>query len=176
MNDRELEAFLDKHPQLKRFLDQISETSDIARFADSKPKFLDIEDFAHALGRQVARQVVAAQVARQMQTSGETDSPADVAMRPCPTCGRGCAVVPRTRTIATRDGTVEMMEHRGYCSGCNRNFFPRSTEAGAAAGDLEPAVDAAVDDARRRRLGGLRRGRKNGRKNVGNQDQPPRIE
>lgn len=49
--------------------------------------------------------------------------------QPCPTCGKGCRVRRKSRTVAVRGGSAELDEPVAHCSACRRDFFPSTPSA-----------------------------------------------
>jgi len=80
------------------------------------PHYSVIEGRAHELGKQLSRTV------QQRQMCELTASQATTAK--CPTCGTRCPVRPRKRPLQSVDGTAEVADSEGYCTGCRRSFFP----------------------------------------------------
>lgn len=81
------------------------------------PHYSAIEGQAHELGKQLSREV-------QSRQMGEL-----AARRPirstCPDCGMGCELVPSKRRVKSVDGVVPLLEMKGHCPVCRRDFFPR---------------------------------------------------
>ena len=84
----------------------------------------------------------------------------------CPTCGETCSLELVARTIQSTDGPVPILEWKGTCTRCRRDFFPSAGsdgigQSGTNAGDdaedrvclgrdaIEPAC-VAGSEARRR--------------------------
>jgi uncharacterized protein with PIN domain len=80
------------------------------------PHYSVIEGRAHELGKQLSRAV------QQRQMSELAASQATTAK--CPTCGRRCDVQPQKRPLQSVDGSAEVADSQGYCTGCRRSFFP----------------------------------------------------
>jgi hypothetical protein len=104
-------------PLLARMADQLSEQV----FPGGLPwgtKFDHLETLAGALGEEIARQMIQANIAQQATTSPE-------AVETCPTCGRqGRAAPNEPRVLNTTQGPVAWVEPTQYCSHCRRAFFP----------------------------------------------------
>ena len=49
----------------------------------------------------------------------------------CPTCGEVCSLEVEARTIQSTDGPVPILEWKGTCTRCRRDFFPSARSAGA---------------------------------------------
>lgn len=63
----------------------------------------------------------------------------------CPTCGEMCALELAARTILSTDGPVPIVEWKGTCTRCRRDFFPSTGSDGVG----QPGTDAG-DDAENR--------------------------
>ena len=88
-------------------------------------KFDHLETLAGALGDEIARQMIQANVRQQA-----TAPPAAVGT--CPTCGRrGRAAPDEPREMGTTQGTVAWVEPGQYCPHCRRAFFPSEPGPGA---------------------------------------------
>lgn len=66
---------------------------------------------------------------------------------PCPACGEMCALELSARTILSTDGPVPILEWKGTCTRCRRDFFPDARSNGAG----QPGVDAGHDATHRPR-------------------------
>ena len=58
----------------------------------------------------------------------------------CPTCGEMCSLELEGRTVRSTDGPVPILEWKGTCTRCRRDFFPSAGsdgigQSGANAGD-----------------------------------------
>ena len=82
-------------------------------------KFHVMESAGHALGLAVAQ--VATEKMALSRAERLTES------QPCPTCGRRCPVVHRTRSLETGDGPIDLGEPVCHCSACRRDFFPSAS-------------------------------------------------
>jgi hypothetical protein len=80
------------------------------------PHYSVIEGRAHELGKQLSRAV------QQRQMSELAAAQATTAQ--CPTCGRRCDVQPQKRPLQSVDGSADVADSEGYCTGCRRSFFP----------------------------------------------------
>jgi hypothetical protein len=86
----------------------------------------------------------------------------------CPTCGEVCSLELEGRTIQSTDGPVPILEWKGTCTRCRRDFFPSArsdgtgqprTDAGDGSADRTCSVGDAIQqacsvgaEARRRKL------------------------
>jgi hypothetical protein len=87
-------------------------------------KFDALETLAGALGDEIARQLIQANVGQQATASCE---PSET----CPTCGRdGRTAADQPRELMTTRGTVAWTEPGRYCPHCRRAFFPSEPGAG----------------------------------------------
>jgi hypothetical protein len=59
----------------------------------------------------------------------------------CQTCGEMCVLELAARTILSTDGPVPILEWKGTCTRCRRDFFPDAGSDGAG----QPGVDAGDD-------------------------------
>jgi len=59
----------------------------------------------------------------------------------CPTCGEACPLELQARVIQSTAGPVPILEWKGTCTRCRRDFFPSARSAGIG----QPGVDAGVD-------------------------------
>jgi hypothetical protein len=73
------------------------------------PHYSVIEGRAHELGKQ-----------RQMSELAA----AQATTAKCPTCGTRCDMRPIKRPVQSVDGSIELTESQGFCTGCRRSFFP----------------------------------------------------
>lgn len=80
------------------------------------PHYSVIEGRAHELGKQLSRAV------QQRQMSELAAAQATTAK--CPTCGTRCDMRPIKRPVQSVDGSIELTESQGFCTGCRRSFFP----------------------------------------------------
>ena len=80
------------------------------------PHFSEIEDAGQTLGRFLSR-LSQSRMASEVATS-------EGVSRDCPTCGKECRIDVGKRTVTGLDGPVEIMEPKGHCPACRRDFFP----------------------------------------------------
>lgn len=80
------------------------------------PHYSVIEGRAHQLGKQLSREV------QRRQMTGLAASQATTAK--CPDCGTRCELNTRNRHLKSVDGETDLLELKGYCPGCRRDFFP----------------------------------------------------
>ena len=80
------------------------------------PHYSVIEGRAHGLGKQLSRAVQQRQMSELAATQATTAK--------CPTCGTRCDVRPMKRSVQSVDGSAELTELQGFCTGCRRSFFP----------------------------------------------------
>ena len=80
------------------------------------PHYSVIEGRAHALGKQLSREV------QQRQMNELVASQALTAK--CPECGTRCPLQPRHRDVKSVDGKTKVQEMVGHCPCCRRDFFP----------------------------------------------------
>ncbi len=80
------------------------------------PHYSVIEGRAHALGKQLSREV------QQRQMSELAASQAMTAK--CPECGTRCCLESEAREVNSVDGQAVLQELAGYCPCCRRSFFP----------------------------------------------------
>lgn len=80
------------------------------------PHYSVIESRAHALGRQLSREV-------QQQQMSETAVGASRRAK-CPTCGTVCNLLEKKRSMTSIDGPFELQELKGHCPSCRKDFFP----------------------------------------------------
>ena len=75
----------------------------------------------------------------------------------CPTCGTVCSLELEGRTILSTDGPVPILEWKGTCTRCRRDFFPSArsdgtgqprTDAGDGPADRACGVGDAIQPAR----------------------------
>ena len=86
------------------------------------PHYSTIEGRAHALGKQLSREV------QQRQMSELAASQAMTAK--CPKCGTRCRLESQTREVKSVDGQTILQELAGYCPCCRRAFFPDARGVG----------------------------------------------
>lgn len=86
------------------------------------PHYSVIESRAHALGRRLSCKV-------QQRQMGETAAAA-ARMAKCPECKTACHLTERKRPMTSIDGAFEVLELKGRCPVCRRDFFPSSGNAG----------------------------------------------
>jgi hypothetical protein len=89
---------------------------------EARPHYTSIEARAHELGQQLSRQVQQRRMAELVAESPPTAK--------CPSCGTRCETRPHQRTVASIDGSVQLLEQRGECPVCRRAFFPSAGELG----------------------------------------------
>ncbi|MEI7903390.1 MAG: hypothetical protein WCK89_24385 [bacterium] len=87
------------------------------------PHYSVIEGRAHALGKQLSREV------QQRQMSELAASQAMTAK--CPECGTRCRLESEGREVKSVDGETVLQELTGYCPCCRRSFFPAARGLGA---------------------------------------------
>jgi DNA repair exonuclease SbcCD ATPase subunit len=87
------------------------------------PHYSVIEGRAHALGKQLSREV------QQRQMSELAASQALTAK--CPECGRRCSLESEAREVNSVDGRAALQELAGYCTCCRRSFFPDARGLGS---------------------------------------------
>lgn len=80
------------------------------------PHYSVIEGRAHALGKQLSRQVQQRQMSELAASQSLTAK--------CPDCGRRCGLESVAREVKSVDGRAELPEAVGYCPCCRRSFFP----------------------------------------------------
>lgn len=80
------------------------------------PHFSEIEDVGRAIGRRLSC-FTQSRLANEIVVGERTE-------RPCPTCGKRCFVEGVPRTVTGIDGPMELLEAKGHCSACRRDFFP----------------------------------------------------
>jgi hypothetical protein len=81
-----------------------------------------VEDWAVAVGDQLARQVMTEQVTPQGPPADEAE---------CPKCGHlGRWKGQRKRRVETRRGPIHVSEPEYYCHRCRRSFFPADQSVG----------------------------------------------
>jgi hypothetical protein len=87
-------------------------------------KFDHLETLAAALGDELARQMIQANVGEQAAVVSEALE--------CPTCGRSTRAAPdEPRELTTTQGPVAWVEPARHCPHCRRAFFPSEPSAGA---------------------------------------------
>ena len=110
-------------PLLERMADQLSEQI----FPGGMPwgtKFDQLETLAGALGDEIARQMIQANIRQQATAPPE-------AVGTCPTCGRqGRAAPSEPRELTTTQGIVGWVEPGQHCPHCRRAFFPSEPSSG----------------------------------------------
>lgn len=117
--------------ELRPLLTQIAGQLSDQVFPEGMPwgtKFDHLEALAGALGDEIARQMIQANV-----TGQATAAPAPSGT--CPTCGcQGRAGPDEPRALITTRGTVAWSEPAQYCPHCRRAFFPSEPSAGTGSG------------------------------------------
>jgi hypothetical protein len=91
--------------------------------AKQTPHYSKIEEAAHRIARQMSCQIQE-RLVREIAAERPTDAC-------CPQCGRSCELEPSLREIQSIDGSVELLEWKGYCPRCRRAFFPSAGSVGA---------------------------------------------
>ncbi len=86
------------------------------------PHYSLIEGRAHALGKQLSREVQQRQM-RELNTSQATTAK-------CPGCDTRCDLRLQSRIVKSVDGDSELQELVGDCPRCRRSFFPAARDAG----------------------------------------------
>jgi hypothetical protein len=86
------------------------------------PHYSVIESRAHELGRQLSREV-------QQQQMSETAAQSPQRAR-CPTCQTLCELQEHERSMTSIDGAFELLELKGHCLCCRRDFFPSAGDIG----------------------------------------------
>jgi hypothetical protein len=86
------------------------------------PHYSVIESRAHELGRRLSRRV-------QQRQMGETAARGPRRAK-CPGCGTICELSECKREITSIDGGFELLELKGHCPSCRRDFFPSSGDTG----------------------------------------------
>jgi hypothetical protein len=81
-----------------------------------------IELRAHELGRSLSRNVQQ----WQMRETAATASP----RARCPACRTICELEGHQRDVTSVDGPFAMLELKGHCPSCRRDFFPSSGSIG----------------------------------------------
>jgi len=106
--------------KLQRLLKESAEISVDLDRADGTiqgvPHYSVIERRAHELGQQLSREI-------QRRQMGEVAA-AQAQRAKCPTCGTVCELHPEKRPVTSIDGSVELLELKGLCPVCRRDFFP----------------------------------------------------
>jgi hypothetical protein len=80
------------------------------------PHYSVIEGRAHALGKQLSREVQQRQMSELAASQSLTAK--------CPDCGARCRLESAAREVNSVDGRAELQELAGYCPCCRRSFFP----------------------------------------------------
>jgi hypothetical protein len=86
------------------------------------PHYSLIEGRAHALGKQLSREV-------QQQQMRELNASQTLTAK-CPQCGTRSELRTHSRTVKTVDGDTDLQELAGDCPRCRRSFFPDTRDAG----------------------------------------------
>ena len=60
----------------------------------------------------------------------------------CPTCGEVCSLELVARTILSTDGAVPILEWKGTCTRCRRDFFPSAGSDGIGQSGTNAGDDA----------------------------------
>ena len=112
--------------EVRPLLAQIAGQLNAEIFPEGMPwgtKFDHLEALAGALGDEIARQLIQANVRRQATATPATET--------CPTCGRqGRAAPEEPRELITTQGPVAWAEPSQHCPGCRRAFFPSEPRLG----------------------------------------------
>lgn len=112
------------HPLLARIAGQLS----AAIFPEGMPwgtRFDALESLAGALGDEIARQMIQANIRHQANAP-------PAAVGACPTCGHEARSAPdQPRELTTTRGGVAWVEPARHCPHCRRAFFPPEPSAGA---------------------------------------------
>ena len=88
-------------------------------------KFSELETVAGTLGDEIARQLIETQVRGQSEDWSEEE------LRECPECGGPASKAPdQPRVLTTTRGDVGWNQLGGYCTRCQRAFFPSEPSAG----------------------------------------------
>lgn len=115
--DGRVEALREK---LDRLLREAAETAADLRTAERGGRgpahFSQIEAAAHAVGSQLSCRIQEREVREVAVEVPKTAA--------CPGCGQECRVRFERRTIAAADGPVDVLEPKGHCRLCRRDFFP----------------------------------------------------
>jgi hypothetical protein len=86
-------------------------------------KFDHLETLAGALGDEIARQIIEANICHQATAPPES-------VEVCPSCGRqGRAATDEPRELITTRGPVAWVEQGQHCPHCRRAFFPSESSA-----------------------------------------------
>jgi hypothetical protein len=80
-----------------------------------------MEEMAYAAARGLTAGALEEATKQQGQQLGD--------QRPCPGCGKLCAVGTEERPIQVKGGDFELREARCYCPTCRRAFFPSAAAA-----------------------------------------------
>jgi len=86
------------------------------------PHYSLIEGRAHALGKQLSREI------QQRQMNEMAASQAMTAK--CPECGTRCQLRSQARDLKSVDGDATLQELVGDCPCCRRSFFPAARDVG----------------------------------------------
>ena len=86
------------------------------------PHYSVIEGRAHAMGKQLSREV-------QQRQMSELAA-AQALMAKCPECGTRCGLEAESREVQSVDGQTVLQELAGYCPCCRRSFFPDARGVG----------------------------------------------
>lgn len=86
------------------------------------PHYSVIEARAHELGRQLSREAQQ----RQMDETAATAPRRAL----CPACQTTCELEEHQRSMTSIDGAFEILELKGHCPSCRRDFFPSSGNLG----------------------------------------------
>lgn len=88
-------------------------------------KFSDLEDIAGALGDEIARKVIEANVREQADDWPEEE------LGECPVCGGPARKAPdEPRELTTTRGSVVWTERVRNCRSCRQAFFPSESSVG----------------------------------------------
>jgi len=126
--------------KLQRLFSEAAELAveaEAAGWGGKTPHYSQIEEAAHRLARQMSCRMQE----RLMREVAAQRPPTDA----CPGCGGTCELTPLRRTVQSLDGPVELLEWKGSCPRCRRDFFPSAGSLGLG----QPGVDAGAGAADR---------------------------
>jgi hypothetical protein len=86
------------------------------------PHYSLIEGRAHALGKQLSREIQQRQMKEMAASQAMTAK--------CPECGTRCQLRSQARDLKSVDGDATLQELVGDCSCCRRSFFPAARDVG----------------------------------------------
>jgi hypothetical protein len=106
--------------RLERLLHEAAEVEVELSRADGSikgvPHYSVIEGRAHALGKQLSREIQQRQMSELAAAQSLTAK--------CPECGTRCRLESAAREVNSVDGRAALQELAGYCPCCRRSFFP----------------------------------------------------